>query len=168
MAAVAACTVTVESIVVEVDNGRLLLDQKPKSDAGLRTVAFPAQIGPALAEHLAAFVDSAPDSYVFTSPLGGVLRRANFRRLWLGALADAGVAQIRFHDLRHTGATIAAQTGATLKELMQRIGHSTPNAALGYQHAARDRDQVIAAALDTLVAEEIAKKAKPGESAPET
>ncbi|MBS2962089.1 site-specific integrase [Actinocrinis puniceicyclus] len=157
---VVACTVTVESIVVEVDNGRILLDQKPKSDAGLRTVAFPSQIGPALAGHLAAFVDAAPDSYVFTSPLGGVLRRANFRRLWLDALKDAGVPQIRFHDLRHTGATIAAQTGATLKELMQRIGHSTLNAALGYQHASQGRDHVIAAALDKMISKERARQAK--------
>ena len=45
------------------------------------------------------------------------------------------------HDLRHGGAVLAAQTGATLAELMARLGHSTPQAALGYQHAAQGRDQ---------------------------
>ncbi len=47
-----------------------------------------------------------------------------------------------------------------MKELMQRIGHSTPNAALGYQHAARDRDQVIAAALDKMISKERARQTK--------
>ena len=52
----------------------------------------------------------------------------------------AGRPDSRFHDLRHTGAVLAAQTGATLAELMGRLGHSTPQAALRYQHAAQGRD----------------------------
>ena len=166
-----ACTVTVDSITVEVDNSRLLLDQKPKSEAGLRTVAFPAQISPALADHLAKFVADSKDAYVFTSPTGAILRRGNFRRVWLKALEDAGVAETRFHDLRHTGATIAAQTGATLKELMNRIGHSTARAAINYQHASTDRDHEIAAALDKLIKKEQGKrkaaKKRPPRKSPE-
>jgi hypothetical protein len=52
---------------------------------------------------------------------------------------------LRWHDLRRTGAVLAAQTGATLAELMGRLGHATPAAALGYQHVARGRDREIAA-----------------------
>lgn len=59
----------------------------------------------------------------------------------------AGRPDLRFHDLRHTGATLAAATGATLAELMTRLGHSTPAAALRYQHAAADCDRAIAEAL---------------------
>ena len=59
----------------------------------------------------------------------------------------AGRPYLRFHDLRHTGAVLAAATGATLVELMQRLGHTTPGAAMRYQHAARDRDAQIAEAL---------------------
>ena len=44
-------------------------------------------------------------------------------------------------------------TGATLKELMARLGHSSVRAALIYQHATRDRDQAIARALGTFVRE---------------
>jgi integrase len=47
-----------------------------------------------------------------------------------------GVEHVHFHDLRHTAGTLSAQAGATLKELMARIGHSTPRAAMRYQHAA--------------------------------
>nr|MBA2559757.1 site-specific integrase [Propionibacteriales bacterium] len=57
---------------------------------------------------------------------------------------------LRFHDLRHTGAVLAASTGATLAELMGRLGHSTPTAALRYQHAAQGRDMAIAKALSVL------------------
>lgn len=52
----------------------------------------------------------------------------------------AGRPDLRWHDPRHTGAVLAAQTGATLAELMGRLGHSTPGAAMRYQHAAADRD----------------------------
>src|SRR4029450_14006814 len=64
-----------------------------------------------------------------------------------GARAAAGRPDLRFHDLRHTGAVLAASTGATLAELMSRLGHSTPGAALRYQHAATGADARIAKAL---------------------
>jgi len=53
--------------------------------------------------------------------------------------------------LRHTGATLAASTGATTKELMHRLGHASPAAALVYQHAISERDSEIARALDVMV-----------------
>lgn len=56
------------------------------------------------------------------------------------------------HDLRHTGAVLAAQTGATLAELMGHAGHSTPGAAMRYQHAAADRDAEIGRRLSDLAA----------------
>lgn len=70
-----------------------------------------------------------------------------------GARCVAGRPDPRWHDLRHTGAVLAASTGATLAELMARLGHSTPSAALRYQHAAAGRDAEIAEALSLLVAE---------------
>ena len=63
------------------------------------------------------------------------------------ARSVAGRPDLRVHDLRHTGAVLAAQSGATLAWLMARIGHSTPQAALRYQHAARGRDAEIAARM---------------------
>jgi integrase len=52
--------------------------------------------------------------------------------------------------LRHTGATLAAATGASTRELMARLGHASADAALRYQHATADRDQAIARALSGL------------------
>lgn len=76
------------------------------------------------------------------------------RTVWVKATADGGLAGVRAYDLRHTGATIAAQTGAALRELMNRIGHSTARAAINYQHAANGRDKEIATALDKLIKKE--------------
>jgi integrase len=63
----------------------------------------------------------------------------------------AGRDDLRWHDLRHTGATLAAQVGATTAELQARLGHSTTVAAQLYQHAAKDRDRLIAERLSRLV-----------------
>ena len=54
------------------------------------------------------------------------------------------------HDLRHTAATLAAAAGATTKELMERMGHTAPAAALRYQHVMADRQAQLASALDDL------------------
>jgi len=62
-----------------------------------------------------------------------------------------GLERFHFHDLRHTGNTLAASTGASTKELMSRMGHSSPRAALIYQHATQDRDAEIAAALSEVI-----------------
>lgn len=87
---------------------------------------------------------------VFTGPRGGMVRRNNFNGTWHRARAAAGVPTLRFHDLRHLAATLAATTGATTRELMTRMGHASPRAALIYQHATRDRDLAIATALSDL------------------
>jgi hypothetical protein len=87
----------------------------------------------------------------FTSPDGTPLRRSNFnRRVWQLACAELGISGLRFHDLRHTGNTIAASTGASTKELMARMGHASPRAALIYQHATIERDRTLADALSRL------------------
>jgi len=53
--------------------------------------------------------------------------------------------------LRHTAATLAVAAGASTRELMVRMGHSSSAAALRYQHVMAGRDAAIAAALDELV-----------------
>ena len=76
---------------------------------------------------------------------------AEFRPYWAEACAKAGVSGLHFHDLRGSGATWAATTGATVRELMTRLGHTTPTVAMRYQHATLDRDQAIAEKLDALM-----------------
>lgn len=75
---------------------------------------------------------------------------ASLYRVYYPAREAAGRKDLRWHDLRHTGAVLAAQTGATLAELMDRLGHTTPGAAMRYQHAAADRGLEIARRLSEL------------------
>ena len=130
----------------------------PKSEAGRRVVVIPAAIRPELARHLEAFTELADDALVFTSPTGAQLHHGNFRRRsWVPALARAGMTGTHFHDLRHTGNALTAATGATLRELMDRMGHSSPRAALIYLHGSDARQQAIAEGLSELAGPELRK-----------
>lgn len=122
----------------------------PKSDAGKRDVAIPPHIIPAVKDHLSKHVGRQRDALLFPARNGGHLQPSTFQRHFYPGRDRAGRPDLRFHDCRHTGATMAAQTGATLAELMARLGHSTPQAAMRYQHAAQGRDKAIAEALSKL------------------
>ncbi len=135
--------------VVRVAGGTLV--GTPKSDAGTRDVAVPPHLLPVLVEHLEIHVGVCADSLLFPADHGGHLAPSTLYRPFYAAREAAGRPDLRFHDLRHSGAVLAASTGATLAELMARLGHSTPQAALRYQHVAQGRDAQIAAALSRLV-----------------
>lgn len=135
----------------------------PKSDAGVRTVTVPPHLRPMLADHMIIHVGPGRDALVFASvkdPNVQVHPNTIYRR-WHPAREKIGRPDLRIHDLRHTGAVLAAQTGATLAELMARMGHSTPQAALRYQHAARGRDAAIADALSEMAAAHESARSSP-------
>ncbi|MBE1589052.1 tyrosine-type recombinase/integrase [Nonomuraea angiospora] len=105
------------------------------------------------------FTQDGPEGLIFAGPDNGALRNTNFnRRVWVKALDDAGVSKIHFHDLRHTGNTLAASTGASTRELMTRMGHSSTRAALIYQHSTDERQREVARKLDALARGALAKK----------
>lgn len=118
----AAGTVGVERSLSELSGGGFAFGP-PKSEAGRRVVVIPAAVRPDLERHLVAFVGDDPGALVFTSPGGSPLRHGNFRRrCWLPVLDRTGLTGMHFHDLRHTGNDMTAATGATLRELMDRMG----------------------------------------------
>lgn len=125
----------------------------PKSDAGRRDVEIPPHLIPVLKEHLETHVPLGRDALLFPAQNGGHLAPASLYRRFYRARAAAGRDDLRWHDLRHSGAVLAAATGATLAELMARLGHSTPGAAMRYQHAAQGRDRQIAKLLSRLATE---------------
>jgi integrase len=150
-----ACTVQVVCSLTETDNDALALGP-PKSAAGRRTVQLPPLVVPILRQHLGQYALSGPDGLVFTGPTGAFLRRSNFRRrIWLPALARAGIPEIHFHDLRHTGNVLTASAGASLRELMARMGHASARAALVYLHDTEDRQRAIAATISDLARQEL-------------
>jgi integrase len=143
-------TVSIVEQAVDLDDGSRWVGP-PKTDAGRRVVSIPQTLVVELELHLAQYAQPGPDGLVFTSSNGAPIRRDNFRnRVWVPATREVGVEGLHFHDLRHTGNTLAAATGASTRELMARMGHSSPRAALLYQHATSDRDRAIADALGTL------------------
>ncbi|MET8912426.1 site-specific integrase [Micromonospora sp. NPDC004551] len=135
----------------------------PKSRAGRRAVSVPAAILPALREHLAAFVDDNPEALVFATPSGRPIWRGNLNKVigWSTAVGKLGVPGLHFHDLRHTGNTIAARTGASTRDLMARMGHDSAQAAMIYQHATSEADRAIAQAVSDAVKAERKKAKKP-------
>ena len=149
--------------------GRGLVRTPPKSRAGARTITVPAAIRPELVAHLRDFVAPRADALVFTMLRGGPMRRGNFNPLvkWGKAVAGIGAPGLRFHDLRHTGNTLAAP-GASLRDLMTRMGHDSPRAAMIYQHATTVEDRAIADRLSGLVdahhAESNATTTQPGDA----
>jgi integrase len=140
--------IRIERAVVRTDGGFAVTT--PKSDAGTRDVAIPPQLVPVLAEHLAKHVGPEQDSLLFPARHGGHLAPSALYRQFHQAQEKAGRPDLGFHDLRHTGATLAALSGPTLAELMGRRGHSAPQAALRYQHIAAGRDEKIAEALSKI------------------
>ena len=59
-----------------------------------------------------------------------------------------GLPKLPFQDLRHTGNTLAAQSGASLSDLMDRMEHDSLRAAMIYQHATSETGRAIADALN--------------------
>lgn len=129
-----------------------VLTGPPKTEAGVRNLAIPESLIAEVESHLERFVPATPESLLFYGEKGGPLRVHVFQAKWDAARSSLDLEHLHFHDLRHVANTLTAASGASTKELMYRMGHASPAAALRYQHATRDRDAAIAAALSDLVA----------------
>ena len=122
---------------------------EPKADSR-RTVDIPEPALVALRAHMASH-PGLPTARLFTRADGTALKHHHVHSAWNRARGEVELPLARFHDLRHASLTLAAMSGATLREVMKRAGHSTVNAAMGYQHNAEHRGAEIAAAMTRLV-----------------
>ncbi len=117
-----------------------------------RPIPFAIHLLPFLLDHLDKWAEPGDNGLLFPaveSP-GHHMKHGALYKVYRRARKAAGRPDLRWHDLRHTGATLAAQAGATLAELMNRLGHSTVAAAMIYQHASAQRDRELARKLSTL------------------
>ena len=121
------------------------IEKGPKTAAGRRTVSIPPNIRSRLQSHLNQFVAPEPEAWLLD------FSDRALSASWSRARTAVGREDLHLHDLRHSGLTWAAATGATVAELMRRGGHSSPAAAIRYQHATDDRDKALADALAGLV-----------------
>lgn len=127
-----------------------------KTEAAHRDVDLPTHVVAMLREQIKARSQSGDwgrDGLVFPSRRGTPISQSVLWRTWNKARRAIGRPDLRFHDLRHTAADLAAHTGATVAELMARLGHATPNAAMDYQQAAAGAGKRIAAGLDAAARE---------------
>ena len=133
----------------------------PKTPAGVRVVSIPGALIPVVRAHLDEHVAAGPDSLLFSSERDhskhlaestlngraavldpeGNIQTPGFG--WREARRVAGREDLDLHDLRHTGASMAGEEGASIAELMHRLGHSTPAMAMRYQHSTQDRDREL-------------------------
>jgi len=145
-----AGVVRIRRAVVRAD-GQMVV-KAPKSEAGKRDVTIPPHLLGVLRDHLARH--TGPDAGALVWPAATDpakhISQSSVEIVFYRAREIAGRPDLRFHDLRHTGATMAAATGATIRDLMSRLGHSSPAMAMAYQHATDERDRLIADALSAL------------------
>jgi integrase len=144
-----AGTLTVARQIVETDSGPV---EGPPKTGSHRTVHLPPQGIDALAEQLRLRGPALPSARLLTRQDGSPLRAHHVHAAWTPARTAASLPEVHLHDLRHAGLTPAAQSGATLAEVMRRAGHSSSRAAMIYQHAAERRDAEVAARLGRLAA----------------
>jgi integrase len=139
-------TVRVSESATEVE-GRLVWG--PTKTYESRTVPLPRKLIDALAAHLAERPHDL-DALVFTAPEGGPLRQSVFRdRVFRPAVKRAGLPDVRFHDLRHTYASLMIREGASVKALQKAMGHATAAMTLDtYSHLYPDELENLAARLD--------------------
>ncbi len=129
--------------------GQVTVDT-PKTAAGARDVHIPPHLIPAVTQHLREHAQRGVDGLLFYASSGRHLAHSSLLYHFQRASAVAGRDDLTPHALRHTGAVLAAQSGATLAELMARLGHTTPEMAMRYQHASAQRDLILAQRLSDL------------------
>lgn len=123
----------------------------PKTSAGRRTISVPRPVLMSLTRHLEVSTALEAEALVVVGRGGSALTRDALQGSWERARLTIHRPDLRLHDMRHTGLTLAAATGATTAELMHRAGHASTLAALRYQHATRDRDRRLSEALEAMI-----------------
>ncbi len=119
--------------------GGVMVEGPPKSDAGRRTMSVPQPLLDVLAAHLArrGLTAADEDAYVFTAPEGGPLDYTHWRRrVWLPAVAAAGLDGVTPHDLRRAAATALVAERVDLKVAQSRLGHADVRMTVGIYAAA--------------------------------
>ena len=144
-----AATIRVERALQEL-RGQGAVFVPPKSSASVRTVVIPPTLVQLLDEHLESHVGPGELELLFTNGYGNPIRGSVWTPAWNAARSAAG-RDLRLQDLRHLGGTLTAQAGATLKDTMERLGHSSPQAALRYQYVAANRAQLVANGIEALL-----------------
>ena len=144
-------TISVSKQYVKNPNGELTLS-RPKTETSVRKVSIPQEaVALLVAEH-----KKHPDNpYMFPSPVTGEMYYPDsIVNLHKKILKDAGLPHIRFHDLRHTFATLALQNGVDVKTVSSMLGHYDAGFTLRtYTHATRQKQDEAAQTMGSFMAQ---------------
>ncbi len=124
---------------------------EPKTKASIRTVILP----PSLLKTLVAYKETVDSEWMFPSPTdnGRPRNPSSLRKRLQLILERAGCKKVRFHDLRHTFATMALENGMDIKTLSAMIGHVSAETTLNiYSHITDTMQQQAAARIDHEIA----------------
>lgn len=118
-----------------------------KTRKSRRTIVMPPQVATLLEQQR-----GAPGAPVFPAPGGGLLSGPTFIRRFFRPAAEAiGKPELTPHDLRHTAASLAIASGASVSEVMHLLGHTTSRLTLDlYGHLAPEAGASLAARLAAL------------------
>ncbi|MDO5677408.1 MAG: tyrosine-type recombinase/integrase [Propionibacteriaceae bacterium] len=121
---------------------------RTKTTGSVRTVHLPGFVVDVLRDHMATYTAAGPDALVFTTTQGRAVSTRTLSQIFNRARTAIGRPELHWHDLRHTGATLAYREGASVKDVQRRLGHTTSRAAMIYAHAADESDALIAQRLN--------------------
>lgn len=133
---------------------------EPKSKSGTRTIMLGKQALEILGHHKEEqepLINAADENWtdldlVFPSGAGTPLTASNIRRAFRKLLAASGLPKIRFHDLRHTAASLMLNHGIPVLIVSKRLGHSKPSITLDvYGHLIPSRQEEAAQLMDNLM-----------------
>lgn len=141
---VVSIALSVERAVVHI-TGEGFKVGPPKSDSGVRVVELPSFVFADVLTHLDEHTGRFGESLLFPGADGANhLMQSSFTRYWYPARKAAGREDMPFHALRHFAGTRYAATGATLRDTMARLGHSSTGAAMRYQHETGRSSELVA------------------------
>jgi integrase len=158
-----AGTLSVQQTLVRA--GREPRFEEPKTDRSRRTITMPSVVAAALRRHrtrqleeqLAAGPEWHPSGLVFTTPIGTPIDRGRLHGTFKAILRSAGLPDIRYHDLRHTAATLLLVQGVDMRTIMATLGHSRISQTMDLYahmmptlrgHAAEQMDAILAPKAD--------------------
>lgn len=129
-------------------NGQIYKDS-PKTESSRRTIAMPAYVAQSLKEYQEITQSTA--GLVFTTSTGKPISQRNLSRHFYGALDRSGLPRIRFHDLRHTAATLLLKENVHPKVVQEMLGHSNIMVTLDtYSHVIPGMQQETADKMDSI------------------
>lgn len=152
-------TVNIRRMLEETSLGNRIVE-RTKSDAGRRSVALTDEAVEVLKQHQAQqkkemLLLGYRSDLVFMNLKGKPITSRGIRYHFASCISKANVPKIRFHDLRHTHASLLLQQGVHPKVVQERLGHSSITMTLDtYSHVIPSMQKEAAAALGKIMGNE--------------